>query len=165
MGERWRLAGSGAAANGGIMATNLLRPSWGRLDSHELRILLAHRIGQPGQYDGREANPNRLYLPLAGAQCRVVLTFCGREIVSVEPGQGFDQAQWDAIANEIETAVLTGPVIVGREYSFSSHRVQGSWHGPRSGVQILPPHSESPLAGIPRPKRAHFLVESGPTGF
>jgi hypothetical protein len=55
------------------MAANLLRPSWGRLNSHELRILLAQRIGQPGQYDGREANPNRLYLPLAGPHCRVVL--------------------------------------------------------------------------------------------
>jgi len=90
------------------MATNLLRPSWGRLDSHELRILLAHRIGQPGQYDGREASPNRLYLPLAGAQCRVVLTFCSRKIVSVERGQGFDQSQWDSIANERRASGL-GP--------------------------------------------------------
>ncbi len=130
------------------MATNLLRPSWGRLDSHELRILLAHRVGQPGQYDGRVDSPNRLYLPLAGAQCRVVLTFCGRGIVSVEPGQGFDQSQWDAIANEIETSILTGPMMIGREFSFSSHRVQGSWHGPRSGVQILPADPESPLAPV-----------------
>src|SRR5947207_2431613 len=127
------------------MATNLLRPSWGQLDSHELRILLAERIGNPGQYDGREANPNRLYLPLAGAQCRVVLTFHGREIVSVEPGVDFDAAQWDAIAQEIETSVLTGSAKVGRDYSFSSYRVQGSWRGPRSGVQILPPHPEAPL--------------------
>ena len=130
------------------MTTNLLYPNWEHLDSHELRILLGHRIGQPGQHDGIEANPNRLYLPLAGAECRVALTFCGREIVSVEPGQSFDQAQWDAIANEIETTVLKGPVIIGREYSFSRHRVQGSWHGPRSGVQILPPHPESPLAPV-----------------
>lgn len=130
------------------MATNLLRPSWAGLDSHELRILLATRIGQPGQYDGREANPHRIYLPLAGAQCRVVITFRGREIVSVEAGQGFDQAQWDAIESEIETSVLTGPVIIGREYSFSSHRVHGSWYGPRSGVQILPPHPEAPVAPV-----------------
>ncbi len=130
------------------MATNLLRPSWGHLDSHELRILLAHRVGQPGQYDGRVDSPNRLYLPLAGAQCRVVLTFCGREIVSVEPGQGFDQSQWDAIANEIESSILTGPMMIGREYSFSSHRVQGSWHGPRSDVQMLPADPESPLAPV-----------------
>jgi hypothetical protein len=130
------------------MATNLLRPNWGRLDSHELRILLAHRVGQPGQYDGRENSPNRLYLPSAGAECRVVLTFCGEEIVNVEPGQGFDPSLWDAIASEIETSVLTGPMMVGREYSFSSHRVQGSWRGPRSGVQLLPCDSESPLAPV-----------------
>src|SRR6266446_378691 len=114
------------------MATNLLRPTWGHLNTHELRILLAERFGRPGQYDGREANPNRLYLPLAGAQCRVVLTFRGREIVSVEPGLGFDTAQWDAIVEEIETSVLSGPTKVGRDYSFSSYRVPGSWRGERS---------------------------------
>jgi hypothetical protein len=126
------------------MATNLLRPSWGQLDSHELRILLDNRIGGPGQYDGRETNPNRLYLPLAGPQCRVVLTYRGQQITSVEPGPGFDAAQWDAVAEEIETSVLTGPTRVGRDYSFSSYRVQGSWRGERSGVQILPPHPSGP---------------------
>jgi hypothetical protein len=45
------------------VATNLLRPSWGQLDLHELRILLDARIGGPGQYDGRAANPDRFYLP------------------------------------------------------------------------------------------------------
>ncbi len=130
------------------MTTNLLRPNWERLNSHELRILLAHRIGQPGQYDSREANPNRLYLPLSGSQCRVVLTFCDREITRVEPGQGFEQGQWDEIADEIEKAVLIGPMKIGREHSFSSHRVQGSWYGPRSGVQILPPAPDSPLAPV-----------------
>jgi len=140
------------------MATNLLRPSWGQLDSHELRILLAERIGSPGQYNGREANPNRLYLPLAGAQCRVVLTFRGREIVSVEPGEGFDAAQWDALAEEIETSVLTGPTRVGRDYCFSSYRVQSSWQGPRSGVQILPPPCEAPL--VPYEMGEHpFILE------
>ena len=64
-----------APAYRGPMAPNLLRPTWGQLNTHELRILLAERVGRPGQYDGREANPNRLYLPLAGSQCRVVLTF------------------------------------------------------------------------------------------
>jgi hypothetical protein len=130
------------------MATNLLRPTWGQLDSHELRILLDTRIGGPGQYDGREANPNRLYLPLAGAQCRVVLTFSGRQIITVEPGAGFDAAQWDSIAHDIETSVLTGPTKIGRDYSFSSYRVQGSWRGQRSGVQILPPHPDAPKAPV-----------------
>lgn len=130
------------------MATNLLSPNWGQLDSHELRILLANRIGQPGQYDDRKANSNRLYLPLAGAQCRVILTFCGREIATIEAGEGFDQSQWDLIVHEIETSVLTGPKVIGCEYSFAGHRVNGSWNGPHSGVQILPPHPESPVAPI-----------------
>src|SRR5262249_43742969 len=42
--------------------------------------------------------------------------------------------------------VLTGPRAVGRDYSFSSHRVHGSWIGSRSGVQILPPDPASPTA-------------------
>jgi hypothetical protein len=130
------------------MATNLLRPGWEQLDSHELRILLANCIGGPGQYDGRAANPNRIHLPLAGAQCRVVLTYRDRRIVSVEPGQAFDAAEWDRIAGEIETSVLTGPTRVGRDYSFSSYRVQGSWRGERSGVQILPPHPDAPSAPV-----------------
>jgi hypothetical protein len=128
------------------MATNLLRPAWGQLDSHELRILLDNRIGGPGQYEGRATNPDRIHLPLAGAQCRVVLTYCDRQIVSVEPGQAFDAAEWDRIVAEIETSVLTGPTKVGRDYSFSSYRVRGSWRGQRSGVQILPPHPDAPAA-------------------
>jgi hypothetical protein len=128
------------------MATNLLRPSWNQLDSHELRILLDNRIGGPGQYDGRATNPDRFYLPLAGAQSRIVLTYRDRRIVSVEPGQVFDAAEWDRIAEEIETSVLAGPTTVGRDYSFSSYRVQGSWRGERSGVQILPPHPDAPRA-------------------
>ena len=130
------------------MTTNLLRPSWGKIDSHELRILLNERIGGPGQYDGPESNPVRFYLPLARAECRVVLTYCARQIVRVEPGQVFDADQWDAIAHEIETSVLTGPMRVGRDYSFSSYRVQGSWRGERSGVQILPPHPDAPIAPV-----------------
>jgi hypothetical protein len=128
------------------MATNLLRPSWAQLDLHELRILLDERIGGPGQYDGRAANPERFYLPLAGAQSRVVLTYRDRRIASLEPGQAFDSAQWENIAQEIETSVLTGPMKRGRDYSFSSYRVQGSWRGDRSGVQILPPHPDAPAA-------------------
>src|SRR6266536_4357981 len=114
------------------MAINLLRPSWGQLDPHELRILLDDHIGGPGQYDDRASNPDRFYLPLAGAQSRLVLTYCDRRIISVETGQAFDAAEWERIAHEIETSVLTGPTKVGRDYSFSSYRVQGSWRGERS---------------------------------
>jgi hypothetical protein len=130
------------------MRTNLLRPNWGQLDSHELRILLDNRIGGPGQYDGREANPDRIYLPRARAECRVALAYCDRQIVCVEPGPAFDAAQWESIAKEIETSVLTGPTKVGRDYSFSNYRVQGSWQGERSGVQILPPHPDAPTAPV-----------------
>jgi hypothetical protein len=128
------------------VSTNLLRPSWGQLDSHELRILLDNRIGGPGQFENRAADPSNFCLPQAGPTCRVVLRYCDHRIVSVEPGAAFDQAQWEAIADEIETAVLAGPVKTGREYSFSSYRVEGFWRGPRSDVQILPPHAESPRA-------------------
>ena len=37
---------------------------------------------------------------------------------------------------------------VGREYSFSSFRVSGSWRGERSGVQILPPPDDAPRAHL-----------------
>jgi hypothetical protein len=93
---------------------------------------LDERIGGPGQYDGRQPNPNRFYLPLAGAQSRVVLTYCDRRILTVEPGPAFDPGQWDNIAQEIETSVLAGPMKVGGDYSFSSYRVHGSWRGERT---------------------------------
>jgi len=130
------------------MASNLLRATWTQLDSHELRLLLDHRIGGPGQYDRRESNPHRIHLPLAASECRVTLTYSDRAITSVEPGPAFDQFQWDAIAEEIETKVLAGPERIGREYSFCIHRVSGSWRGDRSGVQILPPDPESPTAPV-----------------
>ena len=44
-------------------------------------------------------------LPLAGAQSRVVLTYRDRRIASVAPGQAFDSAQWDNIAQEIERRI------------------------------------------------------------
>ncbi|HEX4613547.1 MAG TPA: hypothetical protein VH092_35525 [Urbifossiella sp.] len=128
------------------MATNLLRTTWTQLDPHELRLLLNERIGGPGQYYGREANPHRIHLPLAGTDCRVSLTYSGQIIASIEPGQAFDQQQWNAFAEEIEAKILAGPMKIGREYSFCSHRVLGSWRGDLSGVQILPPHPESPTA-------------------
>lgn len=128
------------------MPANLLRPTWGNLDSHELRLLFTERIGGPGQYDDQQANPNQLFLPLAGDSCRVILTFRGRQIEAVEPGNSFDRAQWDAIAHEIETSVLAGPTVIGCEHSFAGHRVEGSWSGSRSGVQIIPAHPDSPRA-------------------
>jgi hypothetical protein len=128
------------------MAKNLLRESWANLDSQELRLLLNKRIGGPGQFDGREANPDKFYLPQARESCRVVLTYKDKKVSAVEPGPAFDAAEWKTIAEEIENAILVGPPKVGREYSFSSFRVPGSWRGERSGVQILPPPPEAPQA-------------------
>src|SRR5262245_36297992 len=130
------------------METNLLRKTWTQLDSHELRLLLHQRIGGPGQYNDRDTNPHRIHLPLAGTDCRVTLTYSDQRIASVEPGPSFDRCEWDVIAAEIETRLLAGPNRIGREYSFCSYRVSGSWHGDRSGVQVLPPHPESPSAPV-----------------
>ena len=55
--------------------TNLLSDTWTGFDSHELRILLDAHFGGPGQYSGAKKDRNTLYLPRAGAECRVVLTF------------------------------------------------------------------------------------------
>src|SRR5260370_34416279 len=119
------------------MTTELLQSGWTDLDPAELRFILFEYIGNPGQYDGRESNPNTFYLPMAGSSCRIKLTFSdSKQIVAIEPGPAFDAAQWEHVVKEIER---TGPCKVGRDISFSSFRVAGSWRGKRSGVQILAP--------------------------
>jgi hypothetical protein len=128
--------------------TNLLSKTWETFDSFELRLLLDKHIGGPGQYDGRVENPEKFYLPLAREACRVVLTFRDRKIVSIEPGPAFDAGEWDRISREITASILDGTKQVGREYSFSGFRVEGSWRGNRSGVQILPPPKGAPRAEI-----------------
>jgi hypothetical protein len=124
------------------MTTNLFRSSWTDLDPAELRFILLEHVGKPGQYDDRDSNPNTFYLPLARAACRIKLTFSdSKQIVAIEPGPAFDLAQWELIVEEIERS---GPFRVGRDVSFSSFRVPGSWRGIRSGVQILPPPTDAP---------------------
>jgi len=130
------------------MATNLIRPEWENLDSAELRLLLDERVGGPGQYDSRDAGPNTLYLPLARASCKIKVTFRNEKIVKAEPGPAFDAAEWERICKEIEESILSGPLKVGREYTFSRFRVLGSWRGIRSGVQILPPPEDAPRAPV-----------------
>ena len=126
------------------MTTELLQSGWTDLDPAELRFILLERIGRPGQYDGRDNNPNTFYLPLARDSCRIKLTFSdSKQIVAIEPGPAFDAAQWEQVVEEIER---TGPIKVGRDCSFSSFRVAGSWRGKRSGVQILPPPADAPRA-------------------
>jgi hypothetical protein len=84
------------------MIENLLTASWANLDSTELRLLLDKHIGGPGQYNDRLNNPDKLYLPLAGSSCRITLTFRGKKIVAIEPGQAFDASEWDRVSKEIE---------------------------------------------------------------
>ena len=126
------------------MTTDLFQHGWCDLDSAELRLVLLQLIGSPGQYDGRESNPNTFYLPLAGASCRIKLTFSdNKQIVAIEPGPAFDASQWQQVVKEFERI---GPNKVGRDCSFSSFRVAGSWRGKHSGVQILPPPPDAPQA-------------------
>src|SRR5262249_15657107 len=127
------------------MSKNLLKNEWASLDSDELKILLNHRIGGPGQIDPTES---KVFLPLAGSVCRLVLTYRGTEIVEIKPGSAFDSDEWTRIVEEIEQSVLTGPTKIGREYAFSSFRVKGSWRGNQSGVQILPPPNDAPQADV-----------------
>ncbi len=138
------------------MTTDLLQSGWTDLDSAELRFILLERIGGPGQYDGRDSNPNTFYLPLAGSSCRIKLTFSdSKQIVGIEPGPAFDAAQWEEVVEEIER---TGPYKVGRDCSFSTFRVDGSWRGKRSGVQILPPPADAPRAPVEMAEHP-FIVE------
>lgn len=130
------------------MSDNLLKHEWKDLDSAELMLLLYERVGMPGQYDESSGNPNKFYLPLARSSCRVSLTFCEKKIVAIEPGEAFDAAEWMKISREIEESILAGPLKVGREYSFNSFRVTGSWRGNHSGVQILPPPGHAPCADV-----------------
>src|SRR2546428_1075572 len=93
------------------------------------------------QYDG---NDDKLYLPLARTEPRIVLTFAGSKIATVEPGAAFDAAEWEPVSQGIERSLLAGMPETGRDYSFSSLPVQGSWLGRRSGVQILPAPDDAP---------------------
>lgn len=128
------------------MTTNLLQSNWTDLDPAELRFILLERIGKPGQYHDRDSEPNTFYLPLAGSSCRIKLTFSDRkQIIAIEPGPAFDSAQWQQVIEEIER---TGPSKVGRDCSFSSFRVAGSWRGKQSGVQILPAPADAPRAPV-----------------
>jgi hypothetical protein len=137
---------------------NLLRETWAALDRHELRLLLNARYDGPGQYDDRASNPNTLYLPEAREPCRIVLHFRGGRINSVERGPAFDAAEWERVCHEIEHAVLAGPTIVGRDFSFSGFRVPGTWRGERSGVQLLPPPADAPRAPVEMAEHP-FLLE------
>ena len=119
----------------------LLRSGWATTNREELYFILREYLGGPGQYDGKSTSPNVFYLPLAGTEAAVCLTFREREIVRIDPGPAFDPAVWSQVVDEIERPVAIG---FGREYAFCSRRVRGSWHGARSQVVILPPPDDAP---------------------
>src|SRR5260370_14765992 len=126
---------------------NLIQ-EWQSLDSSELRLFLQKRIGGPGQTDGRDKKRNVLYLPLGRSSCKIKLIFKGKEIDRVEAGPAFDAVEWKRIRKEINESILSGTDKVGREYSFSTFRVTGSWSGARSGVQIVPPPASAPRCNV-----------------
>jgi hypothetical protein len=126
------------------------------IDSAELRLLLHEVIGGPGQYDG--LNRNLLHIPLGGDLCQVVLEFKGGRIVSIKRGPSFNAAEWERFGAEVGIALLVDHRQVGREISFSSFPVTGSWRGTRSGVQILPPPDQAPLAPMEMAEHP-FLLE------
>lgn len=136
---------SGQSGEGTALPQNLLEATWTDLDSDELRVLLQHRFGNTlGQYDGDDG---KLYLPAAGGQSRIALTFEGTKIATVEPGAAFDANEWEGMHREIEDSLLAGVPKIGRDYSFSSLPVQGSWRGARSGVQLIPAPTGAPRYG------------------
>ena len=124
------------------MPNNLL--IWPNLQPTELLILLHEHMGGTWQGDISVRKPSKLYIPMFGPTCQVMLRFDGPKIDTIEPGQAFDRRQWEQISNEIENSVLKGPTGVGRECGFSGRRVTGSWRGKLSGVQILPPPGDLP---------------------
>jgi hypothetical protein len=130
------------------MQADLLSESWRAFDSFELRLLLDQHVGGPGQYDNRADNPNKFYLPLARESCFIALTFRDSKIIAIESGPAFDATRWETISRDITMSILDGAQKVGREYSFCGYRVEGSWRGERSGLQILPPPSNAPRADV-----------------
>jgi hypothetical protein len=131
------------------MTKNLMSDRWRtNVESAELRLLLDSRFGGPGQYEGILENPNTIYLPLARESCEIELTFSKGKIVAIEPGQVFDAAKWRRFCDEVEKSLFGGRAVFGRDFSFSGFRVTGFWRGEHSGVQILPPPDDAPIAPV-----------------
>jgi hypothetical protein len=143
---------------------NLLSERWADLNSDELRLLLRERFGRGlGQYDGDD---EKLYLPFAGGESRIVLTYADNKIATVEPGEAFDPAEWEDVSREIEGAILAGALKTGRDYSFSTFPVLGSWRGCHSGLQILPAPDHAPrAAGVSNPFILEFPIKGSDLSF
>ena len=121
---------------------NLLSEFPNDLHPYELWLVLDRKLGGRGFYSG--APNNKLHLPNQGSDCRLVLDFKENQIASIERGPAFDATEWISIKHEIVATLITGSRVTGREISFSSSPVSGSWTGLRSGVQILPPPVNAP---------------------
>jgi hypothetical protein len=128
---------------------NLLAEIPPGVDLYELRELLGLRIGGPGQYDDGDSK-RRLYLPLARAECRLVLVYKKNSatLQRIEPGAAFEEAQWQQIITEAQDSLLSGSMKFGRDYCLAGRRVLGSWRGRKSGIQILPPLADVPIAPV-----------------
>jgi hypothetical protein len=81
----------------GVHDTLKLRPQmpnnlliWPNLQPTELMILLHECMGGTWQGDLSVRKPRKLYIPMFGPTCRVILKFDGPKIVAIEPGEGFD---------------------------------------------------------------------------
>ena len=123
--------------------------------------MLDEHLGGPGQYDDPSGSPNTLSLPRGGAACEVRLVYSKKKksLRAIEPGPAFDAATWTRIGQAIEISLFAGPIKVGRESSFSTLRVQGSWRGARSGVQIHPPPTDAPGATSVEAVAHPFVLE------
>jgi hypothetical protein len=121
---------------------NLLKPEWATIESDDLRILLEVHVGGDGQLSG-VPNDHRLFIPLGGPTCRLIISFNGNRISAIERGEAFDPDEWSRISATIDALINTAPNKIGRDIAFSSGRVTGSWRGAASGVQILPPPADA----------------------
>ncbi|MDB6158090.1 MAG: hypothetical protein JWO04_1796 [Gammaproteobacteria bacterium] len=139
---------------------NLIQPQWRVLDSFDLRGLLEDRVGGVGQTTGKLGD-DRLFLPVWGNQCRVVLEFDGNRISKIERGPAFDSAEWSHISATLNAPLSNAPDKVGRNFAFCGPRVTGWWRGARSGVQVLPPPIGAPT--IPQGMGDHPFVLEFPT--
>jgi hypothetical protein len=138
-------------------ATNLLRQEWDEIDSSDLRLILESRAGGPGQYHGDQTEKGPLYIPLYGA-CKLILWFKENRVSKIERGAHFDESEWDAVSAELDALVDARADEFGRAIAFSGHRVDGSWRGARSGVQILPVPEGAPT--LPQEIGQHpFVLE------
>jgi hypothetical protein len=126
--------------------SNLILDAWKQADPAELRILLDKFVGGPGQHEASE--PNKIYLPLGRDECFVSLRFEGKRVSCIEPGQAFDQTRWNDIIDQINVLLSLGQQQIVRWWTFNTYRVAGSWRGAKSGVQILPPLPDTPVAPV-----------------